>query len=84
MGLKLGWEQMGRELGIWGWGEYPPPISTFKRPSLVRGQSRGQQEKWTVCGEGHNGARREGRGGGLRPSWQGKRAPPLSSSWSSD
>lgn len=23
MGLKLGWEQMGRELGIWGWVSTP-------------------------------------------------------------
>ncbi|XP_006170287.1 Purkinje cell protein 2 homolog [Tupaia chinensis] len=45
MGLKLGWEQMGHELGIWGWRGCPlPPTSrSFKRPSLAPGRGRGQQ-----------------------------------------
>ncbi|XP_076416846.1 Purkinje cell protein 2 homolog isoform X2 [Peromyscus maniculatus bairdii] len=41
LGLKRGWEQMGCELGIWGWGKVSAPPSPtswpFKRPSQVWG-----------------------------------------------
>lgn len=53
MGLKLGWEQMGHELGIWGWVSTPPATSqSFKKPSLAQGRDRGQQRSGRTQGRG--------------------------------
>ncbi|XP_061278306.1 Purkinje cell protein 2 homolog isoform X2 [Bos javanicus] len=56
MGLKLGWEQMGHELGIWGWVSTthtpPPSISqSLKKPSLAWGWGRGQRRGGRDPGE---------------------------------
>lgn len=82
MGLKLGWEQMGRELGIWGWVSTPPSTSqSFKKPSLARGWDRGQQRSGRDPGEGRGDNDGPGREGGreLDPLRQGKQIPPHTS-----
>ncbi|XP_063471061.1 Purkinje cell protein 2 homolog isoform X3 [Symphalangus syndactylus] len=65
MGLKLGWEQMGHELGIWGWGESTPP-----RPGRLKGPLwhwAGAEASRKVTGiQGHDGSGGED-GGRLRP-----------------
>lgn len=77
LGLKNGWEQMGYELGIWGWGKVPAPLPPH--PGPLKGPLRcgepvtGQEESVGKTNDGSG--RRKGRGG-LRPSGQGKRALP--------
>ena len=82
MGLKLGWEQMGHELGIWGWVSTtptlpPPPISqSLKKPSLAWGRGRGQRRGGRDPGEGSRDNDGPGRGGCGLSLRQGEQAPP--------
>lgn len=75
LGLKHWWEQMGYELGIWGWGRYllplPPHPDLLKGPLRCGGPVRDQEES---IRETHNGSRRRKGRGSLRPSRQGKGA----------
>lgn len=71
MGLKRGWEQMGRELGIWGWVSTPPHTHThttqsFKKPSLAQGRDRGQQRSGRDPGEGSG----DNDGPGRESGWE--------------
>lgn len=78
MGLKLRWEQMGCEPGIWGWVSTLPTPPSFKKPSLAQVWARGQQRSGQGQGAGTRMDREEKVDGSLTPCVKVSRPHPYS------
>lgn len=76
MGLKPGWEQMGCELGIWGWVSTSPTSQSFKKPSSAQGRARGQQRSGQAQGAGTRMDQEEKVDGSLAPYIKVSRPQP--------
>lgn len=76
MGLKPGWEQMGCELGIWGWVSTSPTSQSFKKPSSAQGRARSQQRSGQAQGAGTRMDQEEKVDGSLAPYIKVSRPQP--------